>query len=51
MNIHIDLSKSNGLHLDEIVPVKKGGHRTPENTRFVDAKTNISDSDRTKKVS
>jgi len=47
----IDLSKSNGLHLDEIVPVKKGGHRTPENTRFVDAKTNISDSDRTKKVS
>jgi len=47
----IDLSKSNGLHLDEIVPVKKGGHRTTENTRFVDAKTNISDSDRTKKVS
>jgi hypothetical protein len=47
----IDLSKSNGLHLDEIVPVKKGGHRTPENTRFVDAKTNMSDSDRTKKVS
>jgi hypothetical protein len=47
----IDLSKSNGLHLDEIVPVKKGGHRTPENTRFVDAKTNMNDSDRTKKVS
>jgi hypothetical protein len=48
---NIELSKSKGLHLDEIVPVKKGGYRTPENTRFVDAKTNINDSDRTKRIS
>jgi hypothetical protein len=47
----IDLSKSKGLHLDHIVPIKKNGDTTLENTRFVDAKTNMNDSDRTKKIS
>ena len=47
----IDLSKSKGLHLDHIVPVKKNGDTTLENTRFVSAKTNMNDSDRTKKIS
>ena len=47
----IKLSESANLHLDEIVPVKKGGNRVVENTRFVDAKTNINDGARTKKVS
>lgn len=47
---NIKLSESDNLHLDEIVPVKKGGDRTIENTRFVDSKTNINDSDRIKKI-
>ena len=47
---NIKLSESDNLHLDEIVPVKKGGDRTIENTRFVNSKTNINDSDRIKKI-
>ena len=46
----IPLSESEGLHLDEINPVSKGGERTFENTQFIDAKTNINMSDRTKKI-
>lgn len=42
------LSETEGLHIDEIVPVSRGGNRTVENTRFIDAKTNINDSDRVK---
>lgn len=47
---NVKLSKSKGLHLDEIVPVSKGGESTFENTRFVDAKTNIRDSNRIKRI-
>lgn len=46
----VKLSKSKGLHLDEITPISKGGESTFENTRFVDAKTNINDSNRTKRI-
>ena len=44
----VPLSESEGLHLDEIDPVSKGGERTFENTQFIDAKTNINMSDRNK---
>lgn len=47
----VKLSKSNGLHLDEIVPVSKGGRRTFSNTRFVDKETNINDGNSTKPLS
>jgi hypothetical protein len=47
---NVKLSESDNLHLDEVTPVKKGGNRTLENTRFVDSKTNINDSDRIKKI-
>jgi hypothetical protein len=46
----VKLSESDGLELDEIVPVSKGGLRTLDNTRFVDSKTNRNDSNRTKKI-
>ena len=44
----IPLSETEGKHLDEILPVSKGGDRTVENTQFLDAKTNINMSDRIK---
>ena len=47
---NIELSESDNLHLDEKTPISKGGERTVENTRFVDSKTNINDSDRIKRV-
>jgi hypothetical protein len=47
----IKLSESNGLHLDEIVPISKGGNRTFKNTRFVDKQTNINDGNSTKPFS
>ena len=47
---NVKLSESDNLHLDEKTPVSKGGERTLENTRFVDSKTNINDSDRIKRV-
>ena len=47
----VPLSESEGLHLDEIDPVSKGGERTFENTQFIDAKTNINMSNRTKRIS
>jgi len=46
----IPLSQQNDYHIDEIVPVSKGGNRTPENTRVIDSKTNINDSNRTKRI-
>lgn len=46
----IPLSQQSGYHIDEIVPVSKSGNRTPENTRVIDSKTNINDSNRTKRV-
>jgi hypothetical protein len=46
----IPLSQHSGYHIDEIVPVSKSGNRTPENTRVIDSKTNINDSNRTKRV-
>lgn len=45
---NIQLSESDGLHLDEIDPVSRGGNRTLENTQFIDAKTNLTMSDRKK---
>jgi hypothetical protein len=47
---NVPLSQSDSLHLDEIIPVSKGGDRTLDNTRFVDAKTNLNDSNRIKAV-
>tara|TARA_B110000114_G_scaffold112642_1_gene118214 strand:- start:237 stop:1094 length:858 start_codon:yes stop_codon:yes gene_type:complete len=46
----IPLSQQSGYHIDEIVPVSKGGNRTPENTRVIDSKTNMNDGNRTKRV-
>ena len=46
----IPLSQQSDYHIDEIVPVSKGGNRTPENTRVIDSKTNINDSNRTKRI-
>ena len=40
---NIKLSESDDLHLDEYLPVSKGGNRTFSNTRFVDKQTNIND--------
>jgi len=40
----IPLSETEGKHLDEILPVSKGGNRTVENTQFVDAGLNMRDS-------
>ena len=50
INHNVKLSESDNLHLDEKTPISKGGERTLENTRFVDSKTNINDSDRIKRV-
>jgi hypothetical protein len=47
----IKLSESDDLHLDEIVPISKGGNRTFSNTRFVDKQTNINDSNSIKPLS
>lgn len=47
---NVKLSESDNLHLDELDPVSKGGDRTLENTRFVDSKTNINDSNRIKRI-
>lgn len=47
----IPLSQQSDYHVDEIDPVSKGGNRTPENTRVIDSKTNINDSNRTKRIS
>ena len=44
----IPLSETDDLHIDEVVPVSRGGDRTVDNTRFIDPKTNINDSDRVK---
>ena len=44
----LPLSETEGKHLDEILPVSKGGDRTVENTQFLDAETNINMSDRIK---
>jgi len=45
---NVPLSETDTLHLDEILPVSKGGDRTVENTQFLDAETNINMSDRIK---
>lgn len=47
----IKLSESDGLHLDEFLPVSKGGNRTFSNTRFVDKQTNINDGNSIKPLS
>jgi hypothetical protein len=44
----VPLSETVGKHLDEILPVSKGGDRTVENTQFVDAGLNMRDSNRIK---
>ena len=45
---NVPLSETDTLHLDEILPVSKGGNRTVDNTQFLDAETNINMSDRIK---
>ena len=48
--LNVPLSMSDNIHIDEIVPVSKGGNRVPGNIQSLDAKTNSADSNRTRRA-
>ena len=48
--LNIPLSKSDNIHIDEIIPVSKGGMRLPGQIQALDARTNGADSNRTRRA-
>jgi len=48
--LNVPLSMSDNIHIDEIVPVSKGGNRVLGNIQALDAKTNSADSNRTRRA-
>jgi hypothetical protein len=44
--LNVPLSKSDNIHIDEIVPVSRGGNRVIGNIQALNAKTNSADSNR-----
>jgi hypothetical protein len=44
--LNIPLSKSDNIHIDEIVPVSRGGNRVTGNIQSLPALTNLHDGNR-----
>ena len=48
--LNVPLSMSDNIHIDEIVPISKGGNRVLGNIQALDARTNSADSNRTRRA-